>query len=175
MNRVSLLFEATSFYNAFINLEKINDVLGKVKLIPPVIVNGAFSIELSLKAILTIADIDYKKEHSIKRLFNMLPKDIQEQIWSWIAEKTPEYANVHICNDELSMISDAFIKWRYLFEGDPAPAIDMRFLSIFANATFGVMASLNPEIELVETSTELSADEIEKQFVDNRKLFIKSQ
>lgn len=57
-----LVFQAKSFYNAYIALEQISrqsedDLL----LLIPTIVNGAFSCELTLKAILAKNKIEYEK------------------------------------------------------------------------------------------------------------------
>lgn len=47
-----LIFQAKSFYNAYLNLERIDMQSGDFLFTVPMLVNGAFSIELSLKAIL---------------------------------------------------------------------------------------------------------------------------
>lgn len=46
-----LIFQAKSFYNAYLNLERIDMQSGDFLFTVPMLVNGAFSIELSLKAI----------------------------------------------------------------------------------------------------------------------------
>lgn len=56
-----LIFQAKSFYNAYLNLERIDMQSGDFLFTVPMLVNGAFSIELSLKAILTRNSISYKK------------------------------------------------------------------------------------------------------------------
>ena len=60
-----LIFQAKSFYNAYLNLERIDMQSGDFLFTVPMLVNGAFSIELSLKAILTRNSISYKKEHNL--------------------------------------------------------------------------------------------------------------
>ena len=47
-----LVFQAKSFYNAYLNLERIDMQSGDFLFTVPMLVNGAFSIELCLKAIL---------------------------------------------------------------------------------------------------------------------------
>ena len=53
MNKERLAYQAKAFYNAYINLEVFSrDSEGLLFLVPS-IVNGAFSIELALKTMLT--------------------------------------------------------------------------------------------------------------------------
>ena len=63
MNSTLLVYQAKSFYNAYIALEQLSrenpDAL--LLLLAPLIVNGAFSIELTLKAILAKNQISNKK------------------------------------------------------------------------------------------------------------------
>ena len=55
-----LVFQAKSFYNAYIALEQLNQSCEPPLLYyVPMIVNGAFSIEISLKALLAINHIEY--------------------------------------------------------------------------------------------------------------------
>ena len=67
MNSTLLVYQAKSFYNAYIALEQLSreDSDALLLLLAPLIVNGAFSIELTLKAILAKNQISYKNEHSI--------------------------------------------------------------------------------------------------------------
>lgn len=144
-----IVYEAKAFYNAYIGLEQLNrEVEDKMLLWIPMLVNGAFSIEITLKAILFKRGIEYGKEHNLLILFEMLPKSIQDEIWSHLAEKAPEYADPKRRTDELILISNAFVDYRYVFEGKVVPAFDMRFLSAFANAAICTMFSLSKTISL---------------------------
>lgn len=46
-----LVFQAKSFYNAYLNLERIDMQSGDFLFTVPMLVNGAFSIELCLKCV----------------------------------------------------------------------------------------------------------------------------
>ena len=169
MNSTLLVYQAKSFYNAYIALEQLSreDSDALLLLLAPLIVNGAFSIELTLKAILAKNQISYKNEHNLLILFQLLPKSFQEELWTHLIEKTPEYRDSEKCFNELVLLSNAFVDWRYAFEGKPVPAIELRFLSAFANAAILTMfyhynADLQPAVKSE------SDDEIERKFQENR-------
>ena len=65
-------------------------------------------------------------------------------------------------------MSDAFVKWRYCFEGNNAPAFDINFLSAFANAAIYIMFSLGYNAFLKPSNTTKTEEEIEKMLEDNR-------
>ena len=135
INADLLVYQAKSFYNAFIALEQINQTCeNPMMYYVPMIVNGAFSIEITLKAILAKNQIEYGKKHNLIYLFELLPDSFQTELLEHLIEKAPEYEDEKKRKDELILISNAFPDWRYAFEGKPAPAFDMRFLSAFANA-----------------------------------------
>lgn len=169
MNADLLVYQAKSFYNAYIALDQLSrdgsDTL--LLLFAPLVVNGAFSVELTLKAILTKNQIEYKKEHNLLILFQMLPESFQQELRTYLIEKAPEYAEPEKGLDELILLSDAFIDWRYAFEGNPVPAIDLRFLSAFANAAICTMFS-HYNAGLHPAAKTKSDDEIEQKFRDNR-------
>lgn len=170
MNNPWLVYQAKAFYNAFIALEQISDpVDDPMLLLIPRIVNGAFAAEITLKAILTEQGINYDKEHILKVLFDKLPRNIQNDFWEFLCSKKPEYSDVEKRDKELVIMSDAFIKWRYSFEGG-APAFDENFLSAFANAAIYMMFHLGYNVSLQPTDTSESTEEIEKKFEDNRSL-----
>ena len=166
-----LVYEAKSFYNTFINLYDFsqNDVMYFV----PAIVNGSFSVELGIKAILSKRGIKYGRDHNLVILFEKLPEDIQDTIWRWVEEKNPYYADTGARNKELLLISDIFTQWRYCFERDGAVAVDLGFLSVFANAVIGVMFYLGYNVEMVKTEAyEASNADAEKILAMNRSRFI---
>lgn len=167
-----LVYQAKSFYNAYINLEKIYLESNEMMFYMPMLVNGAFSIELTLKAILTKNNIPYKLDHNLTVLFNKLPSDIQQQIWTFMAEKAPEYADTQKATEELLLISNAFIDCRYCFEDRLVPAFDSRFLSAFANAAIYVMFKLGYNVYVVEHEKDKTDKEIEAMFEKNRREYI---
>ena len=168
MNDDFLVYQAKSFYNAYIALEQINNEDDPLLLYIPRLVNGAFAAEITLKAILTKQGIVYKNEHNLKILFDKLPSSIQKDFWDFLETKKPEYADVLKREKELLIMSDAFVKWRYCFEGNNAPAFDINFLSAFANAAIYIMFSLGYNAFLKPSNTTKTEEEIEKMLEDNR-------
>lgn len=169
MNSDFIVYEAKSFYNAYINLERLNqECEDKMLLCIPMLVNGAFSIEVTLKAILVKQGIEYGKEHDLLILFEMLPEAIQNEIWSHLAEKAPEYADQERRTNELMLISNAFIDYRYVFEDKDVPAFDTRFLSAFANAAIWTMFSLGYNLFITPVTNEKTEQEIDDMIKNNR-------
>ena len=166
-----LVYEAKSFYNAYIALEQLSklDATSEFLLYVPMIVNGAFSIELTLKAILVKNNISYGKDHNLLSLFRLLPNQFQRELLTHLMEKAPEYVDTEKCVDEIVLLSNAFVDWRYAFEGNPAPAVDTRFLAAFANAAILTMFS-HYNVDLVPSTKIVSDDEIEQKFHENREL-----
>lgn len=173
MNREQLAYQAKAFYNAYINLEVFSrDSEGLLFLVPS-IVNGAFSIELAMKTMLAYRGVEYKRDHNIVVLFDLLPSDIQDEIWKWVEKKAPEYVDKDRRHEELVLISDAFVQWRYCFEDGSAPALETRFLAAFANAAIGTMFSLGYNIDAISSGPNKSPDSAVLQlFEDNRAKFI---
>ena len=168
MNKEWLAYEAKSFYNAYLNLEWMNQNAGGIEFFVPMAVNGAFSIELSLKAILVHFGIPYEREHNLLALFRLLPVQLQDIFWRYLAYKAPEYADEKRRQDELVMISNIFVDWRYGFEGSPAPAFESRFLSAFANTAIWVMFTLGINYDLVQTEGGKTDEEIADMIDRNR-------
>ena len=160
INKV-VVHQAISFYNAYINLDRMNNSRGGADLIYPVIVNGVFSIELALKAILINQSIDYSKDHILAYLFEKLPTDVQNTVWEFVAEKTPVFADKKRHDEELLVMSNAFSRWRYAFE-ESVPSLDLVFLSSFANAIIRTMFSLGYNIALTESDEKISIEEAKK-------------
>ena len=107
MKNPFLVYQAKSFYNAYIALEQLNPAGDELLYLVPTLVNGAFSIELTIKAILVEQGIPYDKEHNLKILFDKLPAEIQKRIWDYLATKVPEYSDVTKCENELLIMSEA--------------------------------------------------------------------
>lgn len=168
MNADILVYHAKSFYNAYIALEQLDRQRGDPLLFVPVIVNGAFSIEITLKAILAKNQIEYGKEHNLLVLFRLLPEPFQFELLDHFFEKAPEYKDNDRFANELILISNAFVDWRYMFEGNPAPALETRFLAAFANAAIWTMFS-HYNVDLVPSTDKTKTDEeIERLFEENR-------
>ena len=166
-----MVFQAKSFYNAYIALEQISNNFDEETALyyyVPRIVNGALSIELTLKAILAKNGIDYGKEHNLLVLFEQLPESFQCELLGNLLNKTPEYADSKKCAEELILISNAFVDWRYFFEGNPAPAIETRFLAGFANAAICTMFAHYNVHYTLSTDSEKTDEEIMEMFRENR-------
>ena len=76
MKNLTLVYQAKSFYYAYIALDQLKSD-DEFHFFVPKLVNGAFSVELVIKAILTEQNISYDKVHNLKILFDKLPMDIQ--------------------------------------------------------------------------------------------------
>ena len=118
MKNPSLAYSAKSFYNAYIGLDQLEPTQDESLLYIPKLVNGAFSAELMIKAILVEQDIPYNNEHNLKILFEKLPMEIQKRVWHFLIQKASEYADVEKRDNELLLMSDAFVQWRYCYEGN---------------------------------------------------------
>lgn len=163
-----LVYEAKSFYNAFIALERIHySCENPTHYYMPTIVNGAFSIELTLKAILAKNQIEYGKEHNLVILFQLLPESFQLELLNHLVEKAPEYKDTKKCTEEFLLISNAFADWRYAFE-KAAPSFDMRFLSAFANAAIWTMFSHYNVSYEKSTEPKVTIDELDEMIHKNR-------
>lgn len=174
MKNPFLIYQAKSFYNAYLALEQIKPA-DDLLLIVPTLVNGAFSIELTIKAILVEQGIHYDKEHNLKILFDKLPAEIQKRIWGFLATKVPEFSDITKCENELLIMSEAFVQWRYSFEDEGAPSVDRRFLAGLANAAIFVMFDLGYNTfytsSPVPHNTEKYA-EVDAMIEQNRKTFL---
>ena len=169
MNTGPLIYQAKSFYNAYIALEQIHQSCGHPTMYyVPMIVNGAFSIEITLKAILAENHIEYEKAHNLVILYQLLPDKFKIELLDHLFEKAPEYSDMDKCAEEFVLISNAFVDWRYSFEGRSAPAFDSRFLSAFANAAIWTMLS-HYDVDVVPSvKISKNAEEIEELFRKNR-------
>ena len=174
MKNPFLIYQAKSFYNAYLALEPLMPAGDELLFMAPKFVNGAFSIELTLKAILGEQGIPYGNEHNLKLLFDKLPTDIQNRVWSYLKTKVPEYSDISKCETELILISEAFVQWRYYHEGNGVPTFDALFLSAFANAIIFVMFDLgyNIHFTLSSISQESKRAAIDKKIEQNRRAFL---
>ncbi len=173
INTNILVYQAKSFYNAYIALEQFSRDNSDLLYYVPMIVNGAFSIELTLKAILAKNKIEYEKEHNLFKLFNMLPRAFQDEFLDYMNSKTPEYLDTNTFIEELILISDAFVSWRYSYE-NTAPALNSRFLSAFANAAICTMFA-HYNVDLVPSCDDsISDQEVEEKFRANREKSIEA-
>lgn len=103
-----------------------------------------------------------------KNILHIVSDSFQEEILMHLTEKAPEYSDIHKLSEELILISDLFVDWRYAFEGNIAPAVDLRFVSAFANAAIWTMVS-HYNVDLVKRDDfEKTDEQIEDMLSDNR-------
>ena len=169
MNTDLLVYEAKAFYNAYINLENTYLEDGSPLFFAPMAVNGAFAIELSLKALLTKLDVPYEKEHNLLILFKKLPDRIQKVYWRILENKAPEFSDEQKRMEELLLISEVFADWRYWFENNKSAPFNSRFLSVFANSAIWLLFGLGFNVDLVEDKSEIDEAQIEIMLKNERK------
>lgn len=107
--------EATEFYEIAKHLEEGGTVDSLLSgQMYPIVVNGAFACELYLKALMikNSSDDSFKEGHKLTELFRQLPSDIQNKVK--IAFENRGFMKLEAL---LTEMDEAFIKWRYAFEG----------------------------------------------------------
>jgi hypothetical protein len=77
----------------------------------PYITNMSFSLELYLKCLLEIENINKPRTHEIAILYNKLSNNIKSKL----SNNVPRYREFE---DSLKEISNAFEEWRYSYEKD---------------------------------------------------------
>lgn len=92
----------------------------------PAIVNAAFSCEVFLKLLLRLEQIDCQKSHNLKQLFEKLPPEIMETVKYQTIQKYGSWKDLW-GRDILSQVSDAFEKWRYIYEIDRTKSGSIHF------------------------------------------------
>lgn len=85
-------------------------------LIIPEIVNIAFSCEVFLKSLLVFSEIEFGKEHELKELWSLIPPSLKDDINNEITLMGIEFEDENGFNDLLERSSNAFAKWRYIYE-----------------------------------------------------------
>ena len=136
--------------------------------VAPAIINGAFSAELGIKSILTENSIQYGKEHNLLELFMLLPKNFQMEMLYYFNERTPYFRDANEWLDELILISNSFIDWRYCFEDRQIPAINLGFLDAFAFAVFCTVTSHYKVDIKKDSKMSITTEELDKKFEKNR-------
>ena len=167
MNSDLLVYQAKSFYNAYVNLEAISQGPDHILFIVPTLVNGAFAIELTLKAILTKNGISYEKEHNLWMLFKKLPERFQLEIKENLQKKVPEYSDSKKWEDEFILTSNVFADWRYCFEEQSPPAVESKFISALANAAITTMFHYY-NADMIPVAVDKTPAEISEMYNKNR-------
>lgn len=167
MSNVFLAFQAKTFYETYQILNQQESESKFPRYLAPMIVNGAFSAELALKSILTENHVNYRREHNLLSLLMLLPTDFALEIVNRSMSIGTSYREFGKWVDEMILISEAFVDWRYCFESS-APAFDLTFFDSFVRAIYETLIS-HYNIEMVETnSCEKTDSEIDDMIMENR-------
>lgn len=162
-----LAFQTKTFFEAYQILKRQTTESALPRYFVPIIVNGALSAEFALKSILAENHVDYKKEHNLLSLFILLPTDFALEVVNRSMAIAPSYQKFNKWTDELILISEAFVDWRYYFESG-APAFDIAFFDSFVCAVCETLIS-HYNVELVETVDHEKTDaEIDDMIAENR-------
>ena len=113
---IKMKFQVGSFFAAYNTLCSIYFQSDNQKYLTPMIVNGAFTAELAIKAILHETQIDFGKEHNLMYLFKLLPEDIALDIINRSMAKAEPYRNITEWINQLFAIAQDFETWRYSAE-----------------------------------------------------------
>lgn len=119
---------AISFYTA----AKRCNLKGMIPIGTPSIINGSFSVELALKAILYSDGVDCKGHHLLA-LMKKLPSEICIEIQNYLAEDWPDY------EQQLKNCDKAFVDWRYVHEIDKELNINTNFLILLSEICCRIM------------------------------------
>lgn len=162
-------YHAKSFYNAYIALERLGASDDDYLLLVPTIVYGVLSIELSLKAILVNSGVTYVKVHYLLELFTKLPDEYRDELLFYLAQKAPEFEDPDLFMRELAVASEAFAKWRNVYEV-AAPAVSTRFISALANAAITTVLS-HWNVNMVPLDGPVDVEAVEEKYERNREQF----
>lgn len=136
MNTPFALAVSKSFLDAYTlcikGVEGVSD--GKPALIPAVVC-AAFSAEVGLKAILG-AEGKPSSGHELRSLFERVSEESRAAIIHNTSYDAARFESA------LSAASDAFIKWRYIYEEEGSRRVSAQFLSLLAHASHTVAESL---------------------------------
>lgn len=168
MKNPTLAFQAKSFFNVYLNLLNFDAHNSVSNFIVPAVVNGAFSAELALKSMLTERGIPYGREHSLLELFLLLPHDFINEFLCKFYERTSQYHDTDKWMEELILISNAFVDWRYCFEKGPLPAFHFDYFDAFIFAAFCVVSN-HYDVDMVErTGSDMTAGKLDIMIEQNR-------
>lgn len=123
-----------SFHEAALrSTEPVRDGLGVVSPTGPAIVCAAFACELYLKALQGAASQILPRGHELEKLFGGIPILAQQSIRDDYDVALSKYG--FILKDDLTEISRAFEKWRYMYEED-GQHVNQAAVFMFARAIY---------------------------------------
>lgn len=164
MDNRNLNYEAGSFLTAYINLAILHSQSTTPIFLIPMVVNGAFSAELTLKALLKHYDIEYGTTHNLLHLFMLLPTDVSCEIVNRSMDAAPVYRDWNNWKEQLILISNVFEEWRYAYETKHSIVIDTNFLQAFAQAASKTLTAHCGNVEYGEAVMVDNVEEINRKF-----------
>lgn len=186
MKNPILCFSAKAFFNTYLNLRLPEDPNYFI----PMIVNGAFSVELAFKSILTENNIDYSHTHNLLSLFCLLPDDFVSELINRSLKRAPAYRELDKWIEELLAVSELFEQYRYIYEQKSLSPIQQPYFDSLVFAAFETMtAHYNVDIveapeaqitdeefdEKLAVAREKSIEEIKKKLIRMRKRYEKGK
>lgn len=115
-----------------------------------VMVNSALSAEIYLKIIIYLEGNSIPGEHNLSKLFSQLSTNSRKNILQ-ILEKKYNYTKNEI-SQNIELFSNAFIKFRYIYEIDKNSLIsiiaNINFSLIFPTACADIVAMLDPTLSI---------------------------
>lgn len=105
--------------------------------ITPAVVNAAFACEVFLKLLLCFEKVEFGKSHRLEDLFKKLPDNAQRELKIRTIAKYGRWENL-FHQKYISLVSDAFQEWRYIYENDWSKSavkqIEVGFVMAFQNS-----------------------------------------
>lgn len=138
---------ANGFYEAALRCMKSepNSDGSETSAMIPAIVNFAFACELYIKSRLMHIGID-THGHELEKLFNKVDDDFKD----FLSLEYREALEVDQASfeDDIKTFSNAFVSWRYVYEGKSESSIILPKLIILVCALYRVQKRLNPGWEI---------------------------
>lgn len=113
------------------------------------LVNLAFADELYLKAILKHEKANYRHEHRLDKLYNLLSKEAQKDIKDTTVNMYKNISGQDVDFDDfLVKNANIFVDWRYAFEKSASASVDLfvvfsTILKVYATDIFYPEATKN--------------------------------
>lgn len=105
----------------------------------PFVVSKAFACEVYLKLLLTHQGFDLKTlkrtdGHGIGTLYDKTNDEFKADFYAYFSSRYGNKATVDFLEKEIKLISDVFVKWRYIYEHiEEANSVNYGFLSAFCD------------------------------------------
>jgi capsule polysaccharide modification protein KpsS len=139
-----MLYQAIAFFQAGSRCEADFKLTPNVtnSLSAPAIVCYAFAIEIYLKLLSQMAQVEIKRKHTLSILFNTLPRNYIEIIVKHYNLSEAELRKA------ISDVSNAFVEWRYLYEQDGA-IMSTKILSNICVCLHQAVREIKPNLKVM--------------------------